>query len=258
MTDNKIQSNSGTGDSGSKYSNQLFQENLQLKKILNVTVIPPEEDLLFKMYGGQPTYLKDLNGQLENINSLMENESVFDSLISNLLGEDDCNGLTVLQRAYVNIHEEKGKGINSNMEMQKFFEFMTEIVINYFVLVLMNPDFFPNMMPQSPDGDEGLNLSAWRLVEALERGFPNDLLAKINDKIREDDNEQFNEFWQITLVLLLKKINKASIMGNGKTLVDTFISLMKDYRIVQHILDLPNFPWIPGPSGINLKGGFGS
>jgi len=33
---------------------------------------------------------------------------------------------------------------------------------------------------------------------------------------------------------------------------------MQDQRILNLIMDMKQYPWIPGPSGINLKGGFGS
>lgn len=48
-----------------KYTDQIFQENLQLKRILNVTIIPPEEDLLAKLYTGQPLYMSELNVLLD-------------------------------------------------------------------------------------------------------------------------------------------------------------------------------------------------
>jgi hypothetical protein len=189
----------------------------------------------------------------------MKNQSVFDTLISNLLGEDNCNGLNLLLRAYGGINDEYNKNINSGESMQKFLNFFKEIVINYFVLVLMNPDLFPSMQPTSPDNDEGLELSAWRFVQMLHRGFPNELISQINNKIIEDNPEEFEDFWEKTLVLLLKNISSSgSIMGNAKQLADIFTSLVSDSRVLKLILDLKFFPWIPGPSGINLKGGFGS
>ena len=242
-----------------KYSDQIYQENLQLKRILNVTIIPPEEDLLLKLYSGQPVYNSEVNKLLEKSSkTLMESQSVFDTLISNLLGEDGCNGLLMLQKAYASINEEKDKSINNSDQMQKFLTFFKEIVVNYFVLVLMNPDLFPTMVPQPPDDEEGLDLSAWRFSQILERGFPGEMLAQINDKIHEDDPEQFDTFWEKSLVLFLKKFNSVNIMGNAKALADTFINMIADNRILKLLLDLKLYPWIPGPSGINLKGGFGS
>ena len=128
----------------------------------------------------------------------MQNQSVFDTLISNLLGEDNCNGLVMLLKAYGSINEETDKTINSKEQMQKFLTFFKEIVVNYFVLVLMNPDLFPDMVPQSDE--EGLDLSAWRFVQILERGFPSDFLSQINQKMSEDDPEQFEELWEKTLI----------------------------------------------------------
>lgn len=242
-----------------KYTDQIFQENLQLKKVLNVTIIPESEDLLGKLYSGDPVYMSDLNSLLNNSqNTLMENQSVFDTLISNMLGEENIHGLQFLQRALVSIDEERNKTINNKDSMQKFFVFFKEIVVNYFVLVLMNPDLFPSMQPQSPDDDDGLDLSAWRFAQMLENGFSSEYLGQINNKIMEDNPDEFEEFWQKTLVLLLKKANKASLLSTAKSLADTFTNLSTDQRILKLILDLGNYPWIPGPSGINLKGGFGS
>jgi len=188
----------------------------------------------------------------------MENQSVFDTLISNLLGEENCNGLQLLQRALANINEEKTKTINGNESMQKFLLFFKEIVINYFVLVLMNPDLFPSMIPQPPEDEEGLDVSAWRLSNMLEMGFQKEFLTEINKKIYEDNPEEFGEFWEKTIVLLLKKLKKANVLNSAKSLSDTFTNLITDSRILKIIMNLKHYPWIPGPSGINLKGGFGS
>ena len=48
------------------------------------------------------------------------------------------------------------------------------------------------------------------------------------------------------------------VMGNGREMVEMFAGLVQDERILKIMLDMPQYPWIPGPSGINLKGGFGS
>ena len=186
----------------------------------------------------------------------MQNQSVFDTLISNLLGEDNCNGLVMLLKAYGSINEETDKTINSKEQMQKFLTFFKEIVVNYFVLVLMNPDLFPDMVPQSDE--EGLDLSAWRFVQILERGFPSDFLSQINQKISEDDPEQFEELWEKTLIWFFNRFKQINVMGSAKSMADTFINLISDQRIAKKALDLKHFPWIPGPGGINLKGGFGS
>ena len=47
-------------------------------------------------------------------------------------------------------------------------------------------------------------------------------------------------------------------MSDGKEMVDLFASLIQDQRILAILLNTPQFPWIPGPGGLNLKGGLGS
>ena len=211
------------------------------------------------MHTGPTTYYGDINDLLDNKQkTLMENRSVFDTLISNLLGNEDWNGLSLLLKAYGGICEEKDKSINQNEQMQKFLTFFKEIVINYFVLVLMNPDLFPSMLPQGQDDEEGVDLSAYRFFHLLERGVPNEFLNEINNKIYEEDSEIFDSLWEKIITLFLKLINNTLIMGNSKSLADTFWNLISDLRIVKIIIDHKQFPWIPGPSGINLKGGFGS
>lgn len=210
-----------------KYSDQIYQENLQLKRILNVTIIPQEDDLLVKMYTGNVVYNEGVNALLsKESKSLMDNQSVFDTLISDLIGEDKINGLLVLTRAYVSINEEKDKSINKNEQMQKFFKFFQEIVVNYLHLVLTNPDLFPNMVPESPEEEEGLDLSAWRFSMMLEQGFPNELLAQINDKLYEEDQQVFEVFWEKVLHLILRRSSSSkstiTIMHNAKELVDAF------------------------------------
>lgn len=77
----------------------------------------------------------------------------------------------------------------------------------------------------------------------------------------EDDPEVFNEFWEKTLTLLLRRISSPSnisIMGNAKEVADLFTTLIQDQNILTILLDMKQFPWIPGPTNINLKGGFGS
>lgn len=146
-----------------KYSELIYQENLLLKRILNITLIPPQDDKLVKMYTGTPVYSREINELLYNgLQSLMENQSVFDTLISNLLGEDNIDGLSMLTKAYHSITDEKNKSINSNEKLQQFLSFFKEIIINYFVLVLTNPDVFPTMLPQPPNEEEGIDLSSWR------------------------------------------------------------------------------------------------
>ena len=166
-----------------KYTKQLLTENLLLKKILNVTIIEPHKDLLAKMYTGEAKYDKELNSLLqEGQKSLMDNQSVFDTLISNILGTDNIRGLQVLTTAYHGINEEKDKTINNEENIQKFLTFFKEIILNYIVLVMTNPDLFPTMLPQSPDDDEGIDLSVWRFWEILENGFSSELLNLINGK----------------------------------------------------------------------------
>ena len=48
-----------------KYTDQIFQENLLLKRILNITIIPTEDDLLAKLYSGQAVYMSELNVLLD-------------------------------------------------------------------------------------------------------------------------------------------------------------------------------------------------
>lgn len=205
-----------------KYSDQIYSENLLLKRILNVTIISPEDDLLAKMYNGPMTYSEEVNQLLDGKSqSLMENKSVFDTLISNLLGEDNCNGLNLLMKAYGSINEEKDKSINAKEPMQKFLTFFKEIIVNYFVLILMNPELFSNMLPQSDD-DEGLDLSAVRLSQILEVWMPPELLKQVNDKIIQDYDQQFDELWEKTLLQFFKSINNVTIMGKAKTLADIF------------------------------------
>jgi len=48
-----------------KYSDQIYSENLLLKRILNVTIIAPEDDLLAKMYSGVAVYTSEVNNLLD-------------------------------------------------------------------------------------------------------------------------------------------------------------------------------------------------
>lgn len=210
------------------------------------------------MYSGQAVYDESINALLaRQQKTLMENRSVFDTLLSNMLGSNDWIGLQALLNALGSIAEEKDKSINQNEQMQKFLTFFKEIVINYFLLVLMNPDMFPYLIPTG-DEEEGYDLSAVRFMQLLERGFPNTFLNEINDKMYEEDSDVFDELWKRIIALLLKLINNTLIMGNSKSLADTVWNILADIRIVKLIVDHKQFPWIPGPSGINLKGGLGS
>ena len=47
-------------------------------------------------------------------------------------------------------------------------------------------------------------------------------------------------------------------MSDGKEMVDLFTGLIQDNKILAILLDMAQFPWIPGPGGLNLKGGYGS
>ena len=97
----------------------------------------------------------------------MENRSVFDTLISSLIGDKEVHGLRILIQAFNRIQDEKDKAINKNEETQQFLDFFVEILINYAKLVLQNPDVFPEMLPMT-DEYEGPALSAFRIVHIIE------------------------------------------------------------------------------------------
>ena len=70
------------------------------------------------------------------------------------------NGLQYLLTAYNNAKEEKGKPLNSNPSSQEFIQVITEVIMNYTVLVVQIPDMFPLMLPKL-DGDDPIELTSF-------------------------------------------------------------------------------------------------
>jgi DNA-binding ferritin-like protein (Dps family) len=241
-----------------KYSDQIYLENLLLKRILNITIIPLEDDLPPKLLNGPIIFLREISKDLtENLASISSIPNVLDNIVMRLLGRSNWRGLNLLKKAYRKLNKEIDWSINANDTTKKFLTIIKSTVLNYFVSVLMNPGEFPNMLPLSDD--EGLSLSAFRLSSILEERFPIELLKQANDVIiKKHGKKKFAELWEETLVRFFKSINNATIMGKAKTLADTFWNLVSDPRLVKVLLNLSHYPWIPGPGGINLKSGLGS
>ena len=55
--------------------------------------------------------------------------------------------------------------------------FLADVIINYAVLCLQNPDVFPLMLPRSDDL-EGPDLSAMRLVSLIQEHQPHEAFLK--------------------------------------------------------------------------------
>ena len=75
------------------------------------------------------------------------------------------------------MNEEKGKALNKGKQSQDFLVFLADVIINYAVLCLQNPDVFPLMLPQSDDL-EGPALSALRIMALIQEHTPHEVFLK--------------------------------------------------------------------------------
>ena len=74
--------------------------------------------------------------------------------------------------------------MNQSKETVEFLTFLKGLHINYTILLLQNPDVFPELLP-AHDEFEGPALSAFRIVQLVEEsGCPTDFLKEINEQLK--------------------------------------------------------------------------
>ena len=106
--------------SGIKFDQRIYQENLILKKVLQVTLFHPQDpnDPLSKLsQNADYTYLTSANQELSkfpSIKTLLEKKTLFDTIFSEILSQPKRFGFVYLLECYSSNLAEKDKAVNKD------------------------------------------------------------------------------------------------------------------------------------------------
>ena len=81
------------------------------------------------------------------IKSLLERKTLFDTIFSEILSQPKRYGFIYLLECFSSNIAEKDKAVNK--DFQELFTFMLEMTINYTSILVLNPDMFPEILPES-------------------------------------------------------------------------------------------------------------
>jgi len=166
-----------------------------------------------------------------------------------------------MQETYETLNIERDKAINKDANIQKLFDFMQEMTLNYSSLLALNPDIYPDVMPKS-SSDEGEALTAYRLLDLfLSLGYSPRFAPALNKKLEEMDSDAFSEIYTCLFRRVRRQFqNQITIFDRCTDYVEILTQILNYSEQMRDLfMDLKGeAAWIPGPGGINLEKGIGS
>lgn len=122
-------------------------------------------------------------------------KTLFDTIFSEILAQPQRFGYVYLLECYGNNFAEKDKAVNK--DFQELFDFLREMTVNYASILALNPDLFPQILPQNENLD-GVELSAFRLVNMFEHnGYSPAFMQELNKQLKAMDEDSFNQIYEI-------------------------------------------------------------